>query len=189
MKCESLDIAALTAAGPKGGTDLSPGAALAMYLTGPAKGPSAIAMADVLLATIQRSSNPAQQFGAIATNLIRSPAPLDARRKNGILAGSADISDTNGIASPNGERVDHTGKGEGENGHPEGRLLHLHTLVMQLSELLSKSSGKASDWRSPRLDAVAHLLLRPEWLGADDRAWQVKLPVWPPLHDGPFHLK
>lgn len=161
--CQLAMTATCGAAGPKGGADLTPGAALAMFVSGPAEGSSANALADLLLATVQRCETPAKQFGIIATNLVCAPTSRSGSTDSmASLASSTESSDFE------------PGRANGRKGEKNlcGNLLHLLTLVKQLTETLDISGASAKDWRSPRLDAVAHLLLQKR-LGDGDGAWQV----------------
>lgn len=137
-----------------------------MYLSGAADGASAVAMADLLLATIQRSANPSQQLGFIATNL--ACTSVSRSSSSGSISGAAD---SNGDKSSAPLKLLPSPKLE--NGHSVGKLLHLHTFILQLLESLKESDCTLQEWRSPRLDAVAHLLLRHEELVSDKRACKV----------------
>ena len=141
-----------------------------MFVSGPAEGPSAVALADLLLATVQRCEAPAKQFGVIATNLVC--APTSRSGSTDCMTSLASSGESSGTSTP----IQDVGPGRanGRKGEKSlcGNLLHLLTLVKQLTETLEQPGATAKDWRSPRLDAVAHLLLQKR-LADDDGAWQV----------------
>lgn len=155
-----------------------------MYLKGPVEGCDAAALADLLLATIERRPCGARQawLGGIAVKLAGlSQSALPGQHGLGMGSGSPPAaavshSGTNGFAehSPpisilEADQIAGIG-GAGE----KDRLAHLTRLLMQLTKLLERSEFKPKAWRSPKLDALAVALAQQDRLGASGFTWQVR---------------
>jgi hypothetical protein len=158
-------------AGTESAGDLSPESVLSMFLNGPVEGCDAAALADLLLATIQRMPDPAGCFGAIAVDLagaaaLKAPSscpPLSHQGTNGYANGS----DAGEQESP------------AANGSQGNRLAHLGRLLVQLTKLLERSEHSPEAWRSPQLDSLAVALAQHDQLIASGYTWQ----VGPNAHD------